>query len=197
MQCFAKLFLTFLVLAIAACAQLTAQVSSTGTLPAKAAGATVGVVAADRSLSKSLFFARTRAVIEAEFRSRGYRVVPAKDGPLYLALARYKADAGRSDLVTTERRLPRYIFKRGVGNVFLGYETVIDVREVESFGREVSLIVQRMDDPGGPVRVYEGTAVSRGPCGNINEVADHMYLALFQKFPAGSGRVTVEAEIKC
>ncbi|WP_416899395.1 MAG: hypothetical protein ACMVY4_06670 [Minwuia sp.] len=123
--------------------------------------------------------------------------MPPEDGPLYLALASYEADSGRTDLVTTERQFPRYVYKQGVGNIFVGYDTIVDVRTVESFGRQVDLIIQRMDSPDGPKRVYEGTAVSRGRCGNINEVADAMFVALMQKFPAGSGTVTVENESGC
>lgn len=192
-----RLAVLLLISLLAACAQLTAQVSSVGTVPATGAGNTIAVAAGNKRLAESLFFSRSRAAIETELRARGYRIVPAADGPLYLALAEYEADAGRTDVVTTERLVPRYIYKRGVGNVFFGYDSVIDVRQVESFGREVGLIIQRMDSEDGPERVYEGTAISRGPCGNINEVAHHMFRALFQKFPAGSGRVTVEAEIDC
>jgi hypothetical protein len=181
----------------AACTAVTSQVASTGSLPASGRGASIAVVAGEEALAGSLFFQDTKAVIEREFAARGYRVVAMEDQPLYLALASYTVDEGRTDLVTFERRRPVFRYKRGVGNVFVGYDTEIEVREIDTFGREVELIVNRMDDPEGPRRVYEGRAVSRGECGNVTEVADEMFLALFAKFPKGSGRVRIEADLNC
>lgn len=186
-----------LLLSLAGCGGLTARVSSTGLLPAQAKGETVAVVAAHDVLSRSLFFKRTRAVIETELRAKGFTIVQAEDAPLYLALASYEAGEGRMETFTTERLFPRYVFRKDVGNVFVGYDRIVEVRQVETFGRQVSLVIERMDDPDGPQRVYEGTAESRGRCPNINEVAGVMYQALFQKFPGGSGRVTVESDVSC
>lgn len=191
------LLISSLMLSLAGCGGLTARISSTGLLPAQASGETIAVVAAHDVLDRSLFFRRTRGMIETELRAKGFTVVQPGDAPLFLALASYEAGEGRTETFTTERLFPRYVFRKDIGNVFVGYDRIVEVRQVETFGRQVRLVIERMDSPEGPQRVYEGTAESRGRCPNINEVAGVMYQALFRKFPEGSGQVTVESEVTC
>ncbi|ANK82909.1 MAG: hypothetical protein TEF_20460 [Rhizobiales bacterium NRL2] len=195
-----------LVLLMGCARVLDTQVTSVSDLPeGRAAGATIAVIGASEDIARSLIFRRAKDRMAAEFRERGFVVVPNDAEPRYVAAVDYRMGEGE----TTIRELSQPVF--GIvgytrissgGKVrlapvhgIIGYEWV--PISVTTYGSALMVYIHDTAREEGEARVYEGRVTARGSCGRLDVVLDDMITALFEKFPDQSGRVRVKSELDC
>lgn len=185
---------------------LDTQVTSVSDLPeGRAAGATIAIIGASEDIARSLIFRRAKDRMAAEFRERGFAVVPDDAGPRYVAAVDYRMGEGE----TTIRELSQPVFgivgyRRISGSSgtnlspvhgIIGYEWV--PISVTTYGSALMVYIHDTAREEDEARVYEGRVTARGSCGRLDVVLDDMITALFEKFPGESGRVRVKSELDC
>lgn len=203
------------VLLLSACVRIQATVQSFSVLPTDYAGRTLAVVGYPDVLAESLEWKTYKPIFERNFSKQGF-VISSPDEADYLAFVTY--GVGDPQTSTEVGSVPIYgqtgggtTYHSGTVSSYGGgygsysgtsytaptYGVVGSTTysyDVTTYTRTVFIDVFEAETEQ---KVYESSAVSSGSCGIISEVIDEIAEAIFSKFPAGSGRVTVPAESNC
>ena len=170
-------------------------------------GASIAVVGYPPERNKSLAWKSHKTFFETELRRVGFRVANSEDTE-YVAVVSYGIDDGTTTSAVVSS--PRYgktgggytthsgtvsSSSGGFGNYYGSSYTQPTYGVV---GTNVSTVTSTIFKRALTVnianrktqeRVFEGTAKSKGSCGNITMVLPYLTESMFKKFPAGSGEI--------
>ncbi len=204
-----------LILALSGCARVNTNVQSFSNLPETYAGKKVAVLGYPKEIDDSLEWKSYKPAFEKQFEKQGFIISDEKSAD-YIALVTY--GIGEPKTSTHVGSIPQYgqtgggttyhsgsvsTYSGGYGSYsgssytmptygIVGSSTYS--YNVTNYTRTVSV---HLVDKATDKKVYEGKATSVGSCGLIGEVIDEIAEGIFQKFPAGSGRVVVEGKFDC
>ena len=218
------IILLILAVSIAGCQTvkpfIEANISSFSELPKALVGKSIYLLAHPQEKNDTLEWKSYRKIFESGFRKSGFTITELASAD-YVAFISYGIDGGKvtQDTVTT----PVYgstgggtTYHSGTVSSYGGgygsysgtsysmptYGVVGSSTSIvsgEQFSRNIAIdIVDRKTlKSEKPVKVYEGRVRSAGTCSQMNQVIDELVQGFFQKFPNGSGAVTVEGIFDC
>jgi hypothetical protein len=211
-----RIFLSLLaVLAIAGCARVQSNVQSFSNLPVKYLGKRIAVVGFPKEIGDSLEWKSYKPVFERQFQAKGF-VISGTESADYVALVTY--GIGQPKTTTQVGSIPQYgqtgggtTYHSGSVSTFGGgygsysgtsytmptYGIVGSSTYSYNVTRYTRTVAINIFDKTTDKKIYESKATSTGKCGVIGEVIDEIAEAMFQKFPSGTGKVTVEGNFDC
>ena len=190
-------------------------------------GSSIAVVGYPAEINSSLEFKSYKRKVELELGQHGFRVLSKPENSDYVAFFSYGIGSGAT--TTHSGSTPVFgqtgggttmhsgtVSSYGSGGLSQGsyygssytmptYGIVGSQSysyNVTTYSRNVAMDIVKTKSlqEGSPDKVYEMRLISKGTCGQINEVMDEFIHAIFLKFPGKNGsskRITVPAKYQC
>jgi len=211
-----KLICLLAILTLSACVNLTANVQSFSEIPTPYANKKVAVLGYPKEINESLEWKSYKPALESQFHKQGFIISNENDAD-YIAFVTYGISDGKT--TTQVGSVPQYGSTGGGTTYHSGSVSTMSGGYGSYSGSSYSMptygvigssnysyntteykrtLAINLVDKSTNKKVYEGKAISTGSCGLIGEVIDEIAEALFQKFPTGSGKVTItEGKADC
>ena len=187
--------------------RVNVNVSSFSELPNNLIDKTIYFLAYPQEKNDTLEWKSYRLIFEDNSEKVGFTITPMESAD-YIAFVSYGVNDGKMKTDSVSEPIFGSTFGGGYG-IYSGTIYTMPAYGVvgsrtstvssEFFTRKIAMdIVLRetlLDEK--PIKVYEGRLRSSGSCPQLREVIDEMVEALFQKFPNGSGKVTVPGVFDC